>query len=78
MSAQFKAVERVAIVEQCQGCSHVVEGGEGSTCEVYLDPSWKWGIGQCNFATHIKREAAKTQFINPLKLAKMRARGLHH
>lgn len=76
MVALNKPIVRTQIVDKCVGCNFAkaVEGDE-TYCEVYTDPDWKWELGQCNFATHIKREAKKTAFINPLKLAKMRARG---
>lgn len=73
MSALTKPVVKTEITDKCTGCNHA----EGTFCKVYRDPVWKWELGQCNFATHIKREAKKAAFINPLKAAKMRARGLH-
>jgi len=77
MSALNKPVVRGTIIDRCVGCKQVVKEGESDYCSSYTDPAWKWDLGQCNFATHIKREAKKAAFINPLKAAKMRARGLH-
>ena len=77
MAALSKPVEKGAIIDRCEGCDHVVEEGGAKTCKTYLSPAWKWELGQCNFATNIVREAKKAAFINPLKAAKMRARGLH-
>lgn len=77
MSALKEQPERTAILDKCEGCNHAIAEGEQSFCKVYMSPAWKWELGQCNFATHIKREAKKAAFINPLKAAKMRARGLH-
>ncbi len=75
-SALKNPVEKTPIIDKCVGCKNVAEG-DTSYCQVYAAPGWKWELGQCNFATHIKRETKKDAFINPLKLAKMRARGLH-
>ena len=77
MPALLKKIERGPAVEKCEGCDHVIDGEGAKYCKSYIDPEWKWHLGQCNFATHIKREAQKVAFINPLKAAKMRARGLH-
>ncbi len=77
MSTLNKPVQRTAVAEQCEGCDHITESEGAKFCKTYLAPSWKWEMGQCNFATHIKRETKKAAFINPLKAAKMRARGLH-
>jgi hypothetical protein len=71
------SIERAAIIDKCEGCNHTDTSGESTYCSAYALPSWKWELGQCNLATHIKREAKKAAFINPLKAAKMRARGLH-
>lgn len=75
MPALNKPIVRTQISEKCQGCNYTQAEGEETYCKVYTDPNWKWELGECNFATHIKREATKAAFINPLKLAKMRARG---
>ena len=78
MSALLKPIVQSPIIAQCVGCAHVAGDGEVKHCDVYKDPEWKWALGQCNFNTHVKREKKDEKFINPLKLAKMRARGLHH
>ena len=75
MSALKNPVTRKTIIDKCEGCNHSMAEGEQTFCNVYAEPAWKWDLGQCNFATHIKRETKKAAFINPLKLAKMRARG---
>ncbi len=77
MAALLKTLEQTPIIDKCLGCAHAPNGEAGKTmCNVYRDPIWKWELGQCNFATHIKKEAKKEAFINPLKAAKMRAKGL--
>ncbi|MFT7622066.1 MAG: hypothetical protein ACI9WU_001233 [Myxococcota bacterium] len=75
MSVLEKPIVREPVLEKCTGCNHITKDGDAEFCSVYTVPAWKWEIGQCNFGTHIVREAKKSAFINPLKLAKMRARG---
>ncbi len=64
------------IVEECQGCNHIVKGSIGDVCAVYPNPAAKWASGLCNFATH-KKIDLKTEDIrvNPLKAAKRAAAG---
>ena len=59
------------VVEKCDGCERVVEEAGEKYCKTYLNPSAKWKLGICNFATHEKPEivVAKVR-INPLKAAK--------
>lgn len=40
---------RSPVVEQCEGCNHVVE----KLCDAYLEPSKKWLTGNCPLASHI-------------------------
>ena len=75
MAALAKPIVRTQITDKCTGCKFTTLEGEETFCSVYTEPAWKWELGECNFATHIERKAKKTAFINPLKLAKMRARG---
>ena len=75
MKALKEPIERSTIIDKCEGCNHVNADGDANYCSIYTSPAWKWEMGNCNFGTHIKREVAKAGFINPLKLAKMRARG---
>lgn len=64
------------IVEQCEGCAHVIPYNGSSFCSSYPDPSAKWAFGACNFATHLKKEAAGAgPKENPLKASKRKARG---
>ena len=59
------------IIEQCGGCDRIVEENSTQYCKTYVNPSSKWRLGICNFATHAKPEikVAKVR-INPLKAAK--------
>ncbi|MBI4634563.1 MAG: hypothetical protein HY742_11800 [Deltaproteobacteria bacterium] len=59
------------VMENCVGCSKIMELSAGQYCGVYPDPASKWITGKCPTATHIKREIAETtQKINPLKASK--------
>jgi hypothetical protein len=63
------------IVEECHGCSRASEFTTGWYCTAYPDPSIKWKNGNCNFATHVEKEAeVKNNKINPLKASKRKAR----
>lgn len=63
------------IVPECEGCDRVCEFPSGKYCSAYPNPALKWKTGNCNFATHIKREAKKEKVINALKASKRRAAG---
>jgi hypothetical protein len=59
------------IVEKCEGCERIVEEAGAKYCHSYLNPSAKWKLGFCNFATHAKPEIKVAKIrINPLKAAK--------
>ncbi len=59
------------IVEECKGCDRIVEGAIGEVCSVAPSPSFKWGHGLCNMATHKKVEISSVEKkINPLKASK--------
>lgn len=63
------------VVEQCVGCDRV-QGFEGQDfCTSYPQPSTKWAMGRCNFATHIKREMKAAAKVNPLKASKRASKG---
>lgn len=64
------------VVEQCEGCAHVISYNGGSYCSSYADPAAKWSLGTCNFATHLVKEAvAASAKVDPLKASKRKARG---
>ena len=59
------------VIEKCDGCSRIVEQDGNKFCTSFLNPTAKWKIGICNFATHAKPEINITKVrINPLKAAK--------
>lgn len=63
------------VVEKCDGCERVVSLDSGKYCPSYAKPATKWATGNCNFATHIKAEAAAKAKVNPLKASKRAAKG---
>ncbi|MGB5685384.1 MAG: PxxKW family cysteine-rich protein [Candidatus Electrothrix sp.] len=59
------------IIEKCEGCDRIVEENSSQYCKTYVDPTAKWRLGICNFATHAKPEIeVVTVRVNPLKAAK--------
>ncbi len=59
------------IIEKCEGCERVVEVAAAKYCSAYTDPSAKWRLGICNFATHQKPETLVVKIkVNPLKASK--------
>lgn len=63
------------IVEQCAGCERIRAFDDQEFCSSYPDPARKWVGGNCNFATHIKVQAADKAKVNPLKASKRAAKG---
>ena len=63
------------IIDKCEGCDRVREFEGQQFCSSYPTPARKWTGGRCNFATHIKIEAAAAQKVNPLKASKRAAKG---
>ena len=59
------------IIEKCDGCDRIVEENSSQYCKTYVNPTAKWHLGICNFATHAKPEIeVVTVRVNPLKAAK--------
>ncbi|NHZ46676.1 PxxKW family cysteine-rich protein [Nitratidesulfovibrio liaohensis] len=63
------------IVEQCEGCERIRLFEDEKFCGSYPMPERKWAGGKCNFATHIKTQAAAAAKVNPLKASKRAAKG---
>ncbi len=64
------------VIENCAGCDRVVEYPAGKYCSSYPHPELKWNSGSCNFATHVKAEAAKDdKKVKALKASKRKAAG---
>lgn len=65
-------LEKKEIVSQCEGCGNA----DGRLCKIYAAPSYKWSVGACNMATHVKSEVvAQAKMANPLKASKAAMRG---
>ena len=62
MAAKFEQGLFLTIVEQCEGCDRVVAHEAGKYCSSYANPTAKWRLGICNFATHTKPEMATVFF----------------
>ncbi len=63
------------VVPQCASCERIREFDGKEYCSSYPNPARKWANGKCNFATHMKAEAAGSAKVNPLKASKRAARG---
>jgi hypothetical protein len=62
------------IVEQCEGCTRIVEFETGRFCSSFPYPEQKWQKGSCSLSTHVKKvQKAEEQKINPLKASKRNA-----
>ncbi len=73
----FKGAILEPVVEKCEGCERMVAFEEQKFCPSYAQPSRKWQLGVCNFATHVRAQVdtqGKVK-INPLKASKRAARG---
>ena len=65
----------VQIIAQCEGCEKIKEFPSGKYCLAYPQPDLKWKNGNCNFASHIKREVKQDKIVNALKASKRKAAG---
>jgi hypothetical protein len=65
------------VVEKCDGCQKVMELPSGKFCSSFPNPSSKWKMSNCNFATHSKWDSQSQQQakINPLKASKRSTKG---
>jgi len=62
------------IVDTCEGCDKIQDYPSGRFCTAYADPASKWRGGNCNMASHIKKEAAVAQkMLNPIKASKRKS-----
>lgn len=59
------------IIDQCEGCTKIIEVSDGKYCMIYPDPTSKWVFGGCPSASHNKTaKTEKVEKINPLKASK--------
>ena len=61
------------IVENCEGCTRIVEFETRKYCSSFPYPAQKWQKGSCPMSTHVKKAKADEQKINPLKASKRAA-----
>jgi hypothetical protein len=62
------------VVENCEGCSRIIEVESGRYCASFPYPAQKWQNSNCTMATHVKKvQKAEEQKINPLKASKRSA-----
>ena len=61
-------------VENCDGCSRVLEFETGLYCVTFPYPAQKWQKGTCLMSSHVKKaQKVEEQKINPLKASKRNA-----
>jgi hypothetical protein len=61
-------------VENCDGCSRVLEFETGLYCATFPYPAQKWQKGTCPMSSHVKKaQKVEEQKINPLKASKRNA-----
>jgi hypothetical protein len=62
------------VVDDCEGCTRILEFETGRFCASFPYPSQKWQKGACPMSSHIKKgQKAEEQKINPLKASKRSA-----
>jgi len=62
------------IVENCEGCTRILEFETGKYCASFPYPAQKWQKGSCPMSTHVKKASkVEAQKINPLKASKRSA-----
>jgi hypothetical protein len=61
-------------VENCDGCSRVLEFETGLYCATFPYPAQKWQKGTCPMSSHVKKaQKVEEQKLNPLKASKRNA-----
>lgn len=66
-------IEKRKVVDPCNSCGKIEDDG---FCTVYAWPDVQWARGKkCPMATHTKKEAVETKFVDPLKASKRKAKG---
>lgn len=67
----FKGGACLPVVDQCNGCTKIMDLPAGRYCRVFPEPAVKWASGRCAMASHLKIEVKEQiQKINPLKASK--------
>lgn len=71
LAALIESGTFLPITDDCGGCGHIRSFGEASFCKSYANPTRKWALGMCNFATHKRIEKTEeARSLNPLKASK--------
>ncbi len=72
----FNGVVCQPVIDKCEGCDRMKEFEGENFCGSYAQPTTKWALGGCNFATHVKVTVDKggKVKVNPLKASKRAAR----
>jgi len=64
----------LTIVENCEGCTRIIEFETGKYCSSFPAPAQKWQKGICSMSSNVKKtKAVEEQKINPLKASKRAA-----
>jgi hypothetical protein len=62
------------VVEECEGCSRVLDFDMGRFCISFPYPAQKWQKSSCPMSSHVKKgQKVDAQKINPLKASKRNA-----
>lgn len=62
------------VVENCEGCTRILEVESGRYCSSFPYPAQKWQTSMCAMATHMKKvQKTEEQKLNPLKASKRSA-----
>lgn len=62
------------IIENCEGCTRIVQFETGMYCSSFPYPAQKWQKGACPMSSHVKKGVKQEeQKINPLKASKRSA-----
>ncbi len=62
------------IVENCEGCSRILEFETGKYCASFPYPAQKWQKSTCSMSSHVQKvKKVEEQKINPLKASKRNA-----
>jgi hypothetical protein len=69
----YNGAKCYTIVENCEGCTRVMEVEAGKFCTSFPYPAQKWQSAGCSMATHKKGEKSEQQKVNPLKASKRNA-----
>jgi hypothetical protein len=62
------------VVENCEGCSRILQFETGQYCASFPYPAQKWQKAACPMSSHVKKgPKVEQQKLNPLKASKRNA-----